>query len=317
MQYNSNNPQGYGSFPRPYDGNAGMQYRRISGLLPCGNCCVSVPQDQFYAEERFGKFERMLQPGLACVGCDCGGLCIQFRGISKRVQQNECLVETKTKDNVFLLVRVAIQQAVIKEKAFDAMYRLASVDSQIDAYVADVVRSHVPNMSLDEAFEMKDSIGGAVMRALSEQMEEFGFEIRSALVTEVKPDQVVMGAMNEINKQKRLRDASIMRAEGEKILVVKAAEALRDAGRLQGEGIALQRTAIVDGLRESIQDGSDEDLSSDRISELLLIVQYFETLKEIGMNSKSNSVFVPHSPTDGLSDIAKQIKAGVLTARNV
>lgn len=309
------NPQGYGSFPQQYQGNAGKHHQGIKGIIPCGNCCVGVPQDMYYSEERFGRFKQMLDPGFNCVGCDLCGVCIQFRGMSRRVEQNDCLVETKTQDNVFLLVRVAVQQVVIEKQAEDAMYRLADVASQMDAYVSDVVRSHVPNMSLDEVFEKKDAIGDAVLESLSTHMSSFGFEIRNALVTEVKPDQDVMNAMNDINKQSRLRDAAAMKAEGDKILVVTAAEAQRDASRLQGEGIAQQRSAIVDGLRTSITAGSGEVLSSDKISELLLISQYFETLKEIGANSKSNAVFVPHSPAEGLRDVAQQIRNGVLTAQ--
>lgn len=308
------NPSGYGSFPRNPSSGAGKQHS-VGGLISCGNCFVAVPQDRFYAVESFGSFQRLLEPGFAFVGCDIAGICIQFRSISRRVEQNECFVETKTKDNVFVLVRVAIQQEVIPEKAKDAMYRLANVDSQIDSYVSDIVRSRVPAMSLDESFEKKDAIGDAIMQELSRQMGAYGFAVRNALVTEIKPQQDVMNAMNEINKQRRLRDAAAMKAEADKILIVKAAEAQRDASRLQGEGIAEQRSAIVEGLRSSIAGGTGEMLTTPKISELLLISQYFETLKEIGANSKSNAIFMPHSPTDGLSDIAAQIRNGVMTAR--
>eukprot|EP00927_Polykrikos_kofoidii_P085125 TRINITY_DN916_c0_g1_i10.p1 TRINITY_DN916_c0_g1~~TRINITY_DN916_c0_g1_i10.p1 ORF type:complete len:321 (+),score=65.63 TRINITY_DN916_c0_g1_i10:65-1027(+) len=305
---------GYGSFPRQINSRSGTQMMAL-GLIPCCNCCVAVPQDRFVAVEHFGSFKEMLGPGLSCAGFDCCGICIKFRSMSRRVEQNECIVETKTKDNVFVLIRVAVQQAVIPSKAEDAMYKLASVDSQIDAYVSDIVRSQVPNMLLDEAFEKKDAIGDAIRTELSREMATFGFEIRNALITEVKPQQDVMNAMNEINKQKRLRDAASLKAEANKIVVVKEAEAQRDAARLQGEGIAAQRSAIVDGLRSTITNGANETLTTQKISELLLITQYFETLKEVGANSKSNAIFIPHSPADGLTDIAAQIRNGVLTAR--
>eukprot|EP00927_Polykrikos_kofoidii_P025740 TRINITY_DN23066_c0_g1_i1.p1 TRINITY_DN23066_c0_g1~~TRINITY_DN23066_c0_g1_i1.p1 ORF type:complete len:318 (-),score=59.14 TRINITY_DN23066_c0_g1_i1:246-1199(-) len=304
---------GYGSFPRPTTGTAGQQRPVIGGIFHVCNCCVAVPQDQFYAVEEFGSFSRILEPGFHWVGCDVGAVCIQLRTISRRVEQNVCVVETKTKDNVFVLVKVVIQQAVIPNRAQDALYRLASVDAQIDAYVSDIVRSHVPNMTLDEAFEMKDSIGNAATKNLKQHMTDFGFEIRNALVTEVKPSQDVMDAMNEINRQKRLRDAASLRAEGEKILVVKAAEAQRDASQLQGEGIAMQRAAIVKGLRANMAGQNGEKITSAKISEVLLISQYFETLKEIGGQPKTNAVFVPHSAS-GLQDSAQQIRNGVLTA---
>jgi len=158
-------------------------------------------------------------------------------------------VHTKTKDNVFVTVQVAVQQSVIPEHVQEAMYKLTDVHAQIDSYVSDVVRSSVPLMLLDEAFEKKDDISNAIQDKLTHEMKTYGFVIHKSLVTELTPNKDVMQSMNEINKQKRLRDASIMAAEAEKIKVVKAAEAAADAAQLQGEGIARQRRAIIEGLR--------------------------------------------------------------------
>lgn len=283
-----------------------------SGIFPCGNCCVTVPQDRWFAVEKFGRFSSVLGPGLTCVGCDAFGMCISFRSITRRVEQNECLVETKTKDNVFVTVHVAVQQSVLPQNAKEAIYKLGDVSSQIDSYVSDVVRSQIPKMNLDEAFEKKDMVSDAIRDQLARHMSDYGFVIHKALVTELSVNQEVKQAMNEINKQKRLRDAAIMAAEGEKVKIVTAAEADADAACLQGEGIARQRAAIVDGLRASITSGSDEELTTDKISELLLISQYFETLKDIGNASKSQVIFLPHSPGAGIAEVASQIRKGVL-----
>jgi len=291
---------------------AGTQ-QRIHGLCPCTNCLVSVDQDMFVAVERFGRFDKVIGPGLSCLGCDLCGICIGLRSVTRRVDQNECVIETKTKDNVFVVVHVAVQQSVMSDRAESAFYRLANVDAQIDSYVADVVRSHVPKMSLDEAFENKDSISIAIQEQLCKHMTDYGFTIHNALVTELRPSQDVVNSMNEINKQKRLRDAAVMAAEAEKIRIVVKAEADAEGARLQGVGIAEQRSAIVDGLKESIAGGeTDAKLNNDRVCELLLITQYFETLKEIGANSKSQAVFIPHSSNNAVADIASQIRNGVM-----
>merc|ERR1712076_343968 len=192
------------------------------------------------------------------------------------------------------------------------MYKLSDVHVQIDAYVSDVVRSQVPIMLLDEAFEKKDDISNAIQEKLTHEMAAYGFQIHKALVTELTPNADVMQSMNEINKQKRLRDASIMAAEAEKIKVVKAAEAAADAAQLQGEGIARQRRAIIDGLRDSITHGSDERLSTEKVSELLLITQYFETLRDIAAQSRAQTVFLPHSAS-AVADVASQIRGGVMS----
>ena len=207
--------------------------------------------------------------------------------------------------------QVAVQQSVKPENTVDAMYKLADVRAQIDSYVSDVVRSSVPHMTLDEAFEKKDDVSNQVMEKLQKEMSTYGFVIHKALVTELVPNHEVVQSMNEINKQKRLRDAAIMAAEAEKVKVVKAAEAAADAAQLQGEGIARQRRAIIDGLRDSITHGTQEQLSTEKISELLLITQYFETLREIAAHSKAQTVFLPHG-AGAVGDTAAQIRNGIL-----
>jgi len=283
------------------------------GCLPCSNCFVTVPQDKYFAAEQFGKFSHILSPGLSFAGADCCGCCISFRSITSRVEQNMVVVQTKTKDNVFLVAKVAVQQSVKPENVQDAMYKLSNVHAQIDSYVSDVCRSQIPMMTLDEAFEKKDDVSHAIQDKLTKEMAAYGFQIHKALVTELQPDASVQQSMNEINKQKRLRDASIMAAEAEKIKVVKAAEASADAAQLQGEGIARQRRAIIDGLRDSITHGTNESLSTDKVSELLLITQYFETLRDIAANTKAQTVFLPHS-AGAVADVASQIRNGVLQA---
>merc|ERR1712032_1102497 len=157
----------------------------------------------------------MGRPGLGFSGFDLCGCCVAYRSITSRVEQNMCVVQTKTKDNVFVGVKVAVQQSVIPEHVQEAMYKLTDVHAQIDSYVSDVVRSQVPLMLLDEAFEKKDDISNAIQDKLTQEMKAYGFAIHKSLVTELTPNADVMHSMNEINKQKRLRDASIMAAEAE------------------------------------------------------------------------------------------------------
>merc|ERR1719436_1323710 len=145
------------------------------------------------------------------------------------------------------------------------------------------------------------------------EMSSYGFQIHKALVTELQPDASVQASMNEINRQRRLRDAAIMAAEAEKVKVVKAAEAAADAAQLQGEGIARQRRAIIDGLRDSITHGTQESLSTEKVSELLLITQYFETLRDIAAQTKASTVFLNHSASS-VNDVASQIRNGFLQA---
>jgi len=239
------------------------------------------------------------------------GMCLSFRSITSRVEQLIVTVQTKTKDNVFIYAKVAVQLSVVPASTVDAMYKLGNVNAQIESYVSDVVRSAVPQMTLDEAFERKDDISNSVEQKLVAEMAAYGFQIHKALVTEVVPDSEVVQSMNEINKQRRLRDAAIMAAEADKVRIVKAAEGQADAADLQGQGIARQRRAIIDGLRDSITADSNEHLSTEKISELLLITQYFETLRDIAGNSKAATVFMPNH-AGAVSDVASQIRNGIM-----
>ena len=200
--------------------------------------------------ERFGRYHRTAMPGLR-IKIPLVDRIVARRWL--RIEQMIVTVDTKTKDNVFVKVLVAVQYRIIADKAMESWYQLEDDKAQIQAFVLDVVRAKVPNMELDHVFEKKDEVAQAVKAELTEKMSEFGFEISSALVTDVDPAANVKAAMNEIQTQRRLQEAASAKGEAEKILTVKNAEADAESKRLQGEGIAKQRTAIAQGLRDSVK----------------------------------------------------------------
>lgn len=234
--------------------------------------------------------------------------------VSLRIQQLDVKVETKTKDNVIVQIQVSVQFRITEDGIYDAYYKLEDHTQQITAYVLDLVRSETPTMILDDVFEKKDSIANAVKNQLTQTMQEFGFEIVKALVTNIELETKVKNAMNEINEQQRLQVAAQAKGEAEKILIVKKAEAEAESKKLQGEGTANQRKAIVDGLSQSIDDfqKSVAGVSAADIMNLVLVTQYFDTLKEIGANNKSNTILLPHSPA-GFKDIASQLQESIIT----
>jgi len=261
----------------------------------CNACIVCVQTSEVGIVERLGKYSRIVTPGINFFCCP-----IEYvaKTISLRVQQLEVNCETKTLDNVFVQVQVVVQYRVKHDKVYDAYYMLDEPAEQIKAYIFDTVRSVIPTMELDSAFEAKDEIAVEVKKALQEIMEGFGYEILQALVTDLNPDGKVKAAMNQINEATRMREANKEKAEADKILLVKAAEADCDAKKLSGEGVAKQRKAIVDGLRDSIMDfngGEDgvQDSSSKDVIDLLLLTQYFDMLKDVGSNLNTSTVFLP------------------------
>ena len=254
---------------------------------------------------RFGQFTRSAGPGL--------GWKVPFIDrlegrVSLRVEQISLTMETKTRDNVFVTIPISVQTRVRPGNVFEAYYSLADPAAQIQAYVEQVVLGHVPGMSLDEVFASQSSIAAAVKKELDVDMAAFGYEIVNVLVTDIVPDAKVKAAMNDINAAQREQVAANARGEAEKILVVKKAEAEAESKALQGQGIANQRRAIIEGLSSSIegfQKALGEATARD-VMQLVLITQYFDTLKAVGENGKTNTLFLSHTP-GSVGAISEQI----------
>lgn len=281
-------------------------------LIVLFNSLFTVEQQTAAVIERFGRFRRIANSGL--------NFKIPFvervaGRVNLRVQQLDVNVETKTLDNVFVHTIVAVQYMVIAEQVYDAFYRLNQPTVQITAYVFDVVRARVPKMELDDVFERKDEIAIAVKAELAGEMGEFGYQIVQTLITDIDPDKKVKEAMNEINAAKRMREAANERGEADKILKVKAAEAEAESKALQGLGIANQRRAIIDGLRESVDQfaQSISGTTPESIMQLVLMTQHYDTVKEVGASSRVNTIFIPYSP-GGMADLSGQMRDALIGA---
>jgi regulator of protease activity HflC (stomatin/prohibitin superfamily) len=261
---------------------------------------------------RFGKFLRVADPGLNWKRPffdTVAGI------VSLRVNQISLTMETKTKDNVFVTIPISVQNRVRPEKVYDAYYKLSDPVAQIKSYVEQVILGHVPSMTLDEVFASQSSIAAAVKQELDADMSTFGYEIVNVLVTDIVPDQKVKSAMNDINAAQREQVAANARGEAEKILVVKKAEAEAESKALQGQGIANQRRAIIEGLQVSVEQFQKavEGATSKEVMQLVLVTQYFDTLKSIGESDKTNTLFLSHSPA-AVNEVSDQILKSMLVA---
>jgi regulator of protease activity HflC (stomatin/prohibitin superfamily) len=261
---------------------------------------------------RFGKFLRVADPGLNWKRPFFDTVSGK---VSLRVVQITLTMETKTKDNVFVTIPISVQHRVRPEKVYDAFYKLSDPTGQIKSYVEQVILGHVPGMTLDEVFASQSSIAAAVKQELDADMATFGFEIVNVLVTDIVPDEKVKSAMNDINAAQREQVAANARGEAEKILVVKKAEAEAESKALQGQGIANQRKAIIEGLQTSVEQFQKavEGASSKEVMQLVLVTQYFDTLKSIGENDKTSTLFLSHSPA-AVKDVSDQIFQAMLVA---
>jgi regulator of protease activity HflC (stomatin/prohibitin superfamily) len=260
--------------------------------------------------QRMGKFLRVATAGInfKLPWVD------QIAGrIDLRVQQLALDVETKTKDNVFVKIPVSVQYHVIPDHVYEAFYKLANPKQQISSYVFNVILGHVPKMILDDAFLQQSDIAVAIKEGLDDVMKTYGYAIDQALVTDIEPDVKVKTAMNEINAAQREQVAATARGEAEKILKVKQAEAEAESKALQGQGIANQRKAIIEGLKLSVESfaAAVEGTTAKDVMMLVLVTQYLDTLKEIGAQGKSNTVFVSHSPA-AVGELFRQMQDAVM-----
>jgi regulator of protease activity HflC (stomatin/prohibitin superfamily) len=272
-----------------------------------------VRQQTFAIIERWGKFSRVASPGVHFKIPIAEGVAGR---VSIRVQELNVKIRTKTNDNVFVDLLIAVQYYVDGEgKVWDAFYKLTDPKQQMESWIFDNVRAKVPTMSLDSVFENKDEIAKEIEDSLGVRLSEYGYKLVRALVNDIQPDKGVADAMNEINRQQRLRVAAEYEGEAKKIIVIKEAEADARSKELSGEGIAKQRIAIVAGLRESVKDASDAlGVDPEAVMTLVLMTQYYDMLTDVGKNSQTNTILLPHSP-GAVGELREQIIAAIETGK--
>ena len=255
-----------------------------------------VKQQSAAIVERFGKFVAVRQSGLQI---KIPIIDIVAGRLSLRIQQLDVVVETKTKDDVFVKLKVSVQFKVIKDKVYDAFYKLDNPADQITSFIFDVVRAEVPKLILDDVFLKKDDVAIAVKSELQDAMTEYGFQIIKTLVTDIDPDAQVKESMNRINASEREKVAAQFEGEAQKILIVEKAKAEAESKRLQGQGIADQRREIARGLEDSVKVLNGVDINSQEASALIVVTQHYDTLQSVGAEANSNLILMPNSPQAG------------------
>jgi len=287
----------------------GIVLGTIVGIVLIALAIFVVRQQTFAIVERWGKFSRVASPGVNFkipIADRVAGR------VSIRVQELNVKIRTKTSDNVFVDLLIAVQYYVDgQEKVWDAFYKLTDPKQQMESWIFDNVRAKVPTMSLDSVFENKDEIAKEIEDSLGVRLGEYGYKLVRALVNDIQPDKGVADAMNEINRQQRLRVAAEYEGEAKKIIVIKEAEADARSKELSGEGIAKQRIAIVAGLRESVKDASDAlGVDAQSVMSLVLMTQYYDMLTDVGKNAETNTILLPHSP-GAVGDLREQIISSI------
>ncbi len=268
----------------------------LFGLIILISAFFIVKQQTAVIIERFGKFQSIRHSGLQMKI----PLVDRIAGrLSLKIQQLDVIIETKTLDDVFVRLKVSVQYKVIRDKVYDAFYKLDYPHDQITSYVFDVVRAEVPKMKLDDVFVKKDDIAIAVKSELNDAMVEYGYDIIKTLVTDIDPDSQVKEAMNRINASEREKIAAQFEGDAQRILIVEKAKAEAESKRLQGQGIADQRREIARGLEESVEVLNRVGINSQEASALIVVTQHYDTLQSLGEETNSNLILLPNAPQAG------------------
>jgi regulator of protease activity HflC (stomatin/prohibitin superfamily) len=273
----------------------------------------TVKQQSAAIIERFGRFNSVRTAGLQMKIPLVDRIASR---VNLRIQQLDVIIETKTKDNVFVKMKVSVQFKVLQERVYEAFYKLEYPHDQITSYVFDVVRAEVPKLNLDDVFERKDDIAIAVKRELNEAMSAYGYDIINTLITDIDPDMQVKNAMNRINAADREKKAAEFEAEAGRIRIVAKAKAEAESKRLQGQGIADQRREIARGLVESVDVLNKVGINSQEASALIVVTQHYDTLQAIGADANSNLILLPNSPQAG-SDMLNNMVASFTASNQV
>jgi len=290
-------------------------------------CCMSVQTGKLGLVERFGKFQKVVGPGLQCIN-PC---CEDVRIVDMRVNQIKVDSLTKTLDNVFVNIQVTVQYHILAENVKESYYTLSNPETQIKAYVHDVVRAEVPKKTLDEIFVVKEELSHAIMNQLRATMEKYGFRIEATPVTDIDPDPNVKVALNEKTRCMRLKEAAEETAQGNKIVQILEAEAQASEIRIRAEaeadakhhagmGLSRQRQAIIDGLSESVRhfrEGVPEADAKD-VMDVILLTQYFDMMQQVGCskNRGTNTIFIPHNPGN-VADLTSQLRQGFMESKAI
>lgn len=285
----------------------------IVGLLLFFGTFYTVKQQTTALIERLGRFQNISQAGLNFKI----PLIDRIVGrVNLKIQQLDVIVETKTKDDVFVLLKISVQFQILREKVYDAFYKLQNPHEQITAFIFDTVRAEVPKMKLDDVFEKKDDIALAIQRELKEAMQNYGYDIVKALVTDIDPDKQVKAAMNRINAAEREKVAAQYEGDAQRIIIVEKAKAEAESKRLQGMGIANQRREIARGLEESMDVLNRAGINSQEASALIIITQHYDTLQAVGERTSSNLILMPNTPT-AASNMLNDMTASLVAANKI
>ena len=221
--------------------------------------------------------------------------------VSLRTMKNAFEIDAKTEDNVTIGLKVSVQYHVSYEKGrvpqesgvYKSFYTLQEPVGQMRDFVTDALRSAIPGYTLDEVFAKKDDIAQDVNDTVAGLMDAYGFTITSTLITKIALPAEVEDSMNKINAAQRERAAAQDLAEADRIKRVTEAKAEAEAMQQAGEGIAAQRKAIAEGIKDSLEVIQETGVSNAEANQLFMFSQWTEMMNEFAKTGKSSTVVLP------------------------
>ncbi len=267
-----------------------------------------VKQQTAYTVETFGKFSRVIYPGINIVIPLVENTA---RKINLSTMNLDFSILAITFDKVNISIDCTLIYKVIYQKVYQATYSLENPTASIKALVENTIRAFVATQTHEQTIQSRDEMTNFLMTHLTQKLEAFGFAIDSFQVRDIILPREITEAMSRVISSKRNQEAAFNEAQGKYILAVKEAEAQKETRRLQGEGLAAERDAIINGLSKSIHDMQQATgASATAVMNIVLMNQYIDMMRTISNDKSGNTktVFINPSP-NGMTDIMQQFTA--------
>ena len=207
---------------------------------------------------------------------------------------------------MFTKLDIDVQYKVLPEDSATAFFSMEKPKDQLTSFIETAVLAKASQMTLDQLFESQSAICSDVTANLQSKLKAYGYTIQNTLVTSIKPPENVVKAMNDINASERSKAAAKNNADAEYITAIRKAEADRDRKRMQGEGTAQQRAAIIDGYGNGVSElASKWDVSAQDIARFVLELQNLDV--RLALSQSANTKVILMDDGGKQSPLAKQI----------
>ncbi len=285
-----------------------VAHRRSLQLIPADISIETVTKESLSIKIKVGIQYRIMQSDAESLHYSNDNT-IELSSSNEHTSKSYNTFSNKSYQNGSLLKSNNIDTNI--DTRYRAIYTTANPQLQLTQHVEAYFREIGCNYTMKDMFLSKSKLSDDLVVKLNKEMNQFGYCIHRALITDIDPPQNVKETMNLVLSSQNKRDAAIMEADGKKSAAILEAEGLAKVRELEGIGLANQRKALADGLKDSISDfgGDPGKLDARELTTTIITMQYIEMLNHAAISGKNTFIL----PTT-VNTIEDQIRTGLLSS---